>query len=182
MATSRGKKQENFLQNQQQSTFDAIKPTPVEDKLSANTLNFLNDADGGKDIRDIAGMKPFLNLYDSATGQQADERQSNGILNLANPNPQAANALKSYYSYKRQQDAAGQVENAYNQSYANYTGQIAPMLINSANGRQMGKAQLAQQQYQAYLARPQQPSWFDRISKLAMGGAQMGAIAAGAAV
>lgn len=172
MGTSRGKKQEETYRTNADASIQAVQATPVETKLNDLNLGFLNDVDSGKDVRDITGMKPFLNLYDSATGQQAEDRHSNGIMELSNGgNPAQANALKQYYAYKRQQDAAGQVENAYNQTYQNNTGQLAPMLMNAANSRQMGKAQLAQQQYQTYLNRPKQPALWEKIAGLAIGGA-----------
>lgn len=104
MATSKGKKTENQLQQSASAAAAQIQPTPLENKLETMSLGFLNDMDAGKDVRDTKMMNPYLNLYDAASNDQQNDRRSNGIIDLAGQgSPEHAAALNSYLKSKRQQ-------------------------------------------------------------------------------
>lgn len=157
------KKIQEDLRTNAATTSASIQPTEFEKLKSDQAINFINQSQGSGGIEGIDALKPYLNLYNSAISDQKADRQSNGILNLARGgNPAQAQALDTYMKYKRQQDAAGNLENAYNATNADLTGQ-GFNLAQMANSRNLGKASLAQQAYSTYLNRPKTPGVLDRI-------------------
>ena len=168
MGTKRGrneKQTEQRLFENSQKAIAEIKPTPMEERETARAMQWREQTEGGTDVRNLTALKPHLNLFDAATNEQQNDRKGTGILQLGaqNANPNQAAALDTYYKYKRQQDAAGQLENAYNATDAQMTGQITPMLMQMANQRQMGRAGIAQNAYQSYLHRPKKPSFLEQL-------------------
>lgn len=183
MPTGRGKKKEEGLGVQATAAYNQVQPTPLESKLEASSLAFLNDMSSGKDVKDIEALKPYTNIYNSATSDQQNDRKSNGLLDATGAGGGAAQAYGAYLKYKRQQDAAGQLENAYNMTNAQVTGSIAPMLIGQANQRNMGRAGLAQQAFTSYQNRPADQGFWSTFKRSfgqslgnTLGGAPAGAL------
>jgi len=133
---------------------------------------------GSGDIRSFDALKPNLQLYDAAINDQQNDRKSSGILEAlgTGSNAGAAN-YKTYMNAKRQQDAAGQLENAYNATNADMTGQ-SYQLAQIANSRNLGKAGASSQAYNTYMQN-KGPSMFDKfmqVGGLVVGG--MGGVGA----
>lgn len=161
----------------------AIQETPLEKMYRERTENFLKQSQGSGGIESIDMLKPYLQLFNRASADQQNQRTSTGILQLGsqNANPNQAAAYNSYLNSKRQQDASGMLENAYNAADAQATGQAFD-LAQMANSRNLGKAGISQQAYATYLNRPKTPGILDRIlqfGQLAVQGA--GALASGGA-
>lgn len=165
MGTSRGKKQEETYRKEADTARAEVKASPLEEKRNASAMQFFNDIESGKDVSEIAALKPNLNLYNAAVSDQQNDRKGTGILQLGarGANPNQAAALDTYMKYQRQQNAAGQLENAYNATYADYSGNLSPLLMQMSNQRQATKAGLAQDAYKTYLNRPKTPSIWEKL-------------------
>lgn len=79
MGSSRGKQQETTLQNNAAADRNAWVASPLENKRNEDNLKFLKQWDDGTDVRQIDRLKPYLNLYDSASNRGKDE-QGVGVL------------------------------------------------------------------------------------------------------
>jgi hypothetical protein len=170
MGGGRGKKQEETYRKAADAERAAYVPTELENMRTAEVKNFLAQSKGSGGIESIDALKPYLNLYNSAVSDQQNDRQSTGILQLARGgNAQQAGVMDQYLKFKRQQDAAGQLENAYAGVNADMTGQ-SYNLIGIANQRMSDRAGMAQQAYSTYLNRPKQPALWEKIAGLAIGG------------
>jgi hypothetical protein len=169
------KAEETALRENLLTNTNAIQQTPEEKLISDRNQKFIQQADSGTDVGSIDMLKPFLDLYNRASADQQNQRTSTGILNLAqkSANPNQAAAYNAYLNSKRQQDAAGQLENAYNAADAQATGNLFN-LAQLANSRNLGKAGASAQAYNTYMQN-KGPSLFDKImgiGKLVIGGAQ----------
>lgn len=183
MATGRGKdkKQEEVYRKAADAEREKYVESPLEAKLRIRAENFLTQSAGSGGIESIDALKPHLDLYNSAVSDQQNDRQSTGILQLARGgDPNQAAAFNTYMKFRRQQDAAGQLENAYNQTSADITGQSFN-LAGMANQRLSDRAGMAQQAYQTYLNKPVHPSMLQQGLGFAMGGLQAAGGGAGIA-
>jgi hypothetical protein len=179
MGGDRGKRQEESYRKDADAARAAVVESPLEKQIRERAENFFTQAKGSGGIESIDALKPYLDLYKGATSAQKNDRQSTGILNLARGgNSAQSQAYDTYMQYKRQQDAAGQLENAYNATNADMTGQ-GMNLAQMANSRNMGKAGLAQQAYSTYLNRPKAPPLWQQIAGVAMGGLSAAGTAGG---
>ncbi|HEX8636658.1 MAG TPA: hypothetical protein VF692_01245 [Pyrinomonadaceae bacterium] len=160
MATGRGKKEEQRLQQEATTATNAWQPSELEKKLEANTLGFLNDWDSGKDVKDISGLQPYMNLFQNAKKGEAAEKLGGGILNLGNANSGMAEKMRQQVQLRQEESASGQLYDAANAAHAGATGVLAPQLMNLSENRLSGRAQLANQRYSNYLNRPKTPNPF----------------------
>lgn len=173
MGTGRGKREEKNLQNQAQAQMDAWQPTAIENKDTADILQFKNDWSSGKDIKDIDYLKPYYNLFNSAKNRETDERGigAMGFNDLTGGSGQLAGLIGRQLQARNEQNASGQLYNAANQAHDAATNQ-GNFLTGVADNRAAGKAGLANQRYTAYLNRPHRPSFWE---KLLAGGQQAAA-------
>lgn len=115
------------------------KPTPVEDKLNAGNLSFLNAVEGKADdgtstpfdIRDNRlGLAPHLQMFDSAVNRQDDERAGTGAIQmgLQGSNPNLAAMLSEQRKGRAAQDAAGGLERAFSLRNAEVRGSALPLI------------------------------------------------------
>lgn len=182
MGTGRGKKQEDKMLKTAEADRAAIKETDLERMYRERTENFLRQSQGSGGVESIDMLKPYLQLFNRASADQQNQRTSTGVLQLGaqNANPNQAAAYNSYLNYKRQQDAAGGLENAYNMANAEASGQAFD-LAQMANSRNLGKAGLSQQAYATYLNRPKSPPLWQQIAQTAIGGLSAAGTAGGSA-
>lgn len=176
MGSSRGKKEEKTLKKSADADMAAIVEDPLIVARRNNILGFNKQVAAGTDVSQMDALKPYLSLYNGAISDQQADRKSNGILNLAMNGDGAKGAGQAYEIYlknKRQQDAAGMLENAYNQTSADFNNdsfRIGQM----SDSRNMGKASLSQNAYESFAKRQAaKPGIFDRImqvGQLAVGG------------
>ncbi len=153
--TGRGKKKKELeypLRDNLLESTKRIEPTEYEKIKEAKILNFEKQSAGSGGIESIDAMKPYLNLFNGAIQDQSNDRKSNGILTLGanGGNAQQAAGLNTYYKYKRQQDAAGMLENAYNTTNEQLTGQ-GFNLAGLANQRNLGRAGASVNAYNSYM-------------------------------
>lgn len=155
MGNKSDKDKQALLQQQQaqdrareQALLDATaKPTQLENAQTAETQNWLDTTSGKNgplDINNLTAMKPNLALYDNASRRQEGERMGIGALQMGaqNTNPGLTQLLRSQQDDQRQQNAAGQLENAYRMTDAQMRGDIMPLLSLNQN-RSMGLAGMA---------------------------------------
>jgi hypothetical protein len=173
MGTNRGKKQEDKMLKTAEADRAAIQETSLEKMYRERAENFLRQSQGGGGVESIDLLKPYLQLFNRAANDQQNQRTSTGVLQLGaqNANPNQAAAYNAYLNYKRQQDAAGTLENAYNAANSEVAGQSFD-LAQMANSRNLGKAGLSQQAYSTYLNRPKSPPLWQQIAQTVIGGAQ----------
>jgi hypothetical protein len=137
-------------QNQAQQTQfiqAAAQPTELQKRYEQSQLDFL-DWEGGKDappdVTNAPGMAPYLDLYNHAKAGQEGERQGQGLvsmgLNASEPGLLAKLAEQS--KARREQDAAGGLENALKLRSAEAHGSVLPLTSLNQN-RTMGLASLA---------------------------------------
>jgi hypothetical protein len=117
------KKQEVALQHSAEADRAAIQPSQAEIDANARTHQFNQQVDSGADIKDITALNPYYQIYQGALSQQQDDRHSNGIIDLARGgNPAQAQAYDTYMKYKRQQDAAGGLQQAFSAANVSASG------------------------------------------------------------
>ena len=116
-------------------------------------------------------MKPYLGLYEAATNNQVQERQGTGILNMASRmNPAQAANYKTWVQARKQQDAAGMLEQAYGATDADIRGSSFNY-AQIANSRNLGKAGAAQGNLSLYYQRnPGAWSKFKDVANIVIGG------------
>lgn len=148
------KKQELLRQQQEADRLErqklmttAATPPPLENTLTNETQNWF-DVTSGKngplDIYNLKALKPSLGLFNAASRRQQGERYGIGALAMGaqNTNPGLGQLLRQQSEDQRQQDAAGQLENAYRLTDAQMRGQAFP-LMNQAQGRNLNLAGLS---------------------------------------
>lgn len=132
---------------QQALITQAAQPKPVESAVESQQLGWLNATsgkDGPIDITKLPGMGPSYGLYDSAINRQQGERMGIGALRLGaqGANGNLSRLLQEQSLNERQQQAAGQFENAYRFKDAEMRGSVLP-LLGLQQSRSMGLASLA---------------------------------------
>jgi hypothetical protein len=131
-----------------------IKPSQDETETAKERAAWRADKASSKDVTAYEAMKPYLGLYEAAIDNQVRERQGTGILNLADKmNPTQAANYKTYMQAKKQQDAAGRLENAYASTDAMMRGE-AFNWSQIYNQRNLGKAGVATQAMGIQYGRP----------------------------
>lgn len=156
-------------------------PDPLEERLRANDMKWLDWESGTSGPRDVmnAPLGAGLDLYTNAARRQEGERHGIGALALGahGSNPMLTQLLRQQSEDTRQQEAAGGLENAVRMKSAEVNRSALP-LAEFAQGRRMGLASLASgnannstNSYLQFLARPKQPSFW---KQLLMGGLGVG--------
>lgn len=173
------KAQEKTYQQEADTQIEKIKPTPFEDYYNTRNLNLLKGLDSGKDVRDIAELSPYLNLYDSAAKDQP-ELAGEGLLSnnqLAGGNGQLAGLIGKQLQSRRQQDASGALYNAVQgaRGEAVSGGQWGSQMDNTRN---IAKSGILNDRYNSFANRRKQPGFWERLLTGGMAaGAQLGAAA-----
>lgn len=170
---------------QQQYMTTAAAPSALELSQQKETQDWM-DATSGKngplDITSLSAMKPNLALYDNASRRQSGERMGIGALQMGaqNTNPGLTQLLRSQQDDQRQQNASGQLENAYRMTDAQMRGNIMPLLGLQQN-RTMGLAGMASNSSQnstnQYANFRVQPSFWQQMLMQGMGAAGQAAAA-----
>lgn len=184
MGSSRGKTnraREDAAYNATQASIQQWQPSELEKKQNERVLGFINDVDSGKDVKDIKYVSPYFNLYNNAKNTQNQERLGSGALQLGSQsNPNYVARMREVNSERRQQEAAGQLSNAFNAAYSDATNQQIPFLTGLSEQRHAGKTQANSGLYQTLLHRPKQtPFWQQLVLAGISGGAQVAGAAAG---
>jgi hypothetical protein len=148
-------KEQGALAKAQQAQSDRLiqqadGPTPLQKLYEQNQLDFLDYENGtgsyaGKprDIADAPGMNPYLELYNNAVAQRADDTQGIGELGMAGQtNPAMMQLIRQNRADRRRESAAGALENAYRMRSAEAHGSVLP-LTQLTQSRNMGLAGLA---------------------------------------
>lgn len=142
MGTSRGKNKQELAsrEKQTQAAIQQWQPTELEKLQSDNTLNFLKDMQSGKDVKDISGVAPFMDLFNGAKNNQAAEKMGGGIMGAANGNASGmATALAAQNQRRKEEAASGGLMNAVSSAYQNATQVLAPSLMGMAENRNAGR-------------------------------------------
>lgn len=124
----------------------AQEPSELQKRLDAEAIGFLDDTSGKNgpfDVTKTTGMSPYLGLYDAAKKGQNEERFGEGALTLAGENAGGwGKLMKQQRQMQREQDAGGQLTNAFAMKNAEVRGSALPLMQLSQN-RSMGVAGLA---------------------------------------
>lgn len=168
------------------------KATPVEDKLNAGNLSFLNAVEGKGDdgsaqpfdIRDSRlGLAPHLQMFDSAVNRQDEDRAGTGAIQmgLQGSNPNLSALLSEQRKGRAAQDAAGGLERAFSLRNAEVRGSALPLIglgqsRNSttlgALGGMYGNASQGYQNAQSnYIEQASRPGFWSQMLTNAIGGA-----------
>lgn len=149
MGSGRGKEKEYTAEAKKDR--EAIGTLSEAEKASVARLSSWV-AEQGKDVTQMSGMKPYLGLYNRAVNDQANERQSSGLGTLARRGGNATQlaTFDDYMKNKRQQDAAGALENSYNLTDASIRGDALPLAQLSLQ-RNLGKAGASANNLSSYL-------------------------------
>lgn len=175
---------------QQQFITAANVPDPLEERLRARDMNWMDWEEGKSGPRDVmnAPLGAGLDLYSNAARRQQGERFGIGALALGahGSDPNLAQLLKQQSEDTRQQEAAGGLEQAVRMKSAEVNRSALP-LAEFAQNRRMGLASLASgnaanstNAYLQFLLRPKQPSFWKQLlaggMQAAASKAQMGCI------
>jgi hypothetical protein len=125
----------------------AQQPRPLETRLEADSMGFLDDVEGKNGVFDITrtrGMSPYLDLYNRASAEQQGERMGIGALRLGaeGSNPNLTSLLTQQAADRRRQEAGGALERAFALRNAEARGSVLP-LIGLQQSRTMGLAGMA---------------------------------------
>ncbi len=179
MGTGKGKKQETQLQQQAQQAYNEVKPSDYELYQKPLDLQLLKDLNSGKDVRDVEGLRWNLNLFNNA-GKDPDV-SGQGLLGqnqLTGANSNMMGLIGQQLKARQEQENQGQLYNSVID--AKNSAQDRSLGFAGMEGnRQMGRAELANNRYTAYLNRPRKPSFWEN---LLMGGLSAGAQIGAAAV
>lgn len=156
-------------------------PDPLEERLRANDMKWLDWESGASGPRDVmnAPLGAGLDLYSNAARRQEGERHGIGALALGahGSNPMLTQLLKQQSEDTRQQEAAGGLEQAVRMKSAEVNRSALP-LAEFAQGRRMGLASLASgnannstNSYLQFLSRPKQPSFWQQLLMGGLGAA-----------
>jgi hypothetical protein len=176
MGTGRGKQQETVLLNRDKASIDkAAEVNPLQSARQADLLNFRGQVNNGTDIKDIDLMRPNMNLFNNAQRDGADETGV-GLLGsnaLSGANGKLATLIGEQQKSRRQEQAQGDLYNAFNQTQHEAAGE-GQQIAQADTAQRLGVAGLNNQLYTQYLNRPNRPSWWQPLL-------QGGMMAAGAA-
>jgi len=122
-----------------------MQKSPLELQREQESLDWMNQTKGPEfDVTKLNALTPQLSLYNHAKAGQEGERLGIGALRMGQmgDNSGLAALLASQQQAHREQDAAGQLENAFAAKDAEMRGSVMP-LLNFQQGRSMGLASLA---------------------------------------
>lgn len=168
----------------------AERPDPLAERVRSSRMSWLDAVEGKNgpvDVTKMEAMAPYLDLWNRSRARRDGERMGTGALRLgaANQNPEIGARIDEANQLTREQDAAGELQNAFNMKDAEMRQSVMP-LLGLQQSRDMGMAGLgvqsgqnAQSAYAQWLNRPRQRSpWLD----LAFGGLNAAASFAGAGI
>ncbi len=159
------KAEEKSLREGLEKNVARIEPTESEKLTNARNQRFLEQINAGTDVGGIDALKPNLQIYNRAIENQGAERRQTGVLGSIGRGDNAGVAnYDTYMKYKRQQDAAGGLENAYNAANADITGSTFNY-AQLANQRNLGRAGAGAQAYDTFM-KNKGPGLFDRIMQI----------------
>lgn len=175
MGSSRGKQQTTQAKTQADTAYREYTPSPLEIEQNNRILKFNRQRDNGTDIKDIDAVSPYYNLFEGAKRNQENSMVGTGALALAGDTNRSKDAgrLQQQMQSEKEQNAAGMLYNAYNQTDANLNNQ-GNFLIGVDQQRKSGRAGMAQQMYQTELHKPKNTPWWQ--TALGVGG-QVGSAA-----
>lgn len=170
MGSGRGKRSEQQAEKRSVTAFNEYTESPLEKMRNERTMKFLQDFEGGKDVKDIEALSPFLNLYNNAKNSQANQMVGRGVVALGrNPNADSqVSDLDKYVQAQREQDAAGMLYNAANDAYQGAVNE-SNNLISFDQSRKAGRAGLANQMYHTVVNRPRQTPLWQRLLQMGVG-------------
>lgn len=156
---------------QQQFIQVASQPDPLEERLRARDMKWLDWED--QPVRDVsqAPLGPALDLYNRAANRQQGERMGIGALRMGlnASNPMLSQVLDEQSRERRQQEAAGDLEQAVRLKSAEVNRSALP-LAEFAQNRRMGLASLASgnaanstNAYLQFLMRPKKQSFWKQL-------------------
>jgi hypothetical protein len=183
MGSGRGKKNEKAALQTAQTAYNEYKPSPLEEKRTARTMKFLDQYEGGTDVKDMEALSPFLDLFNNAKNSQMNQRIGSGVVALGrsgNSDSQITDADK-YIQAQREQDAAGMLYNATNDAYRGATDE-SYNLINVDQSRKANRVGLANNMYQIQMQRQKNKPLWERILGYTIQAGQAAAGAAGGGV
>lgn len=159
----------------------AQQPDPLTERLRARDTAWLDWSEGKSgpiDVRRAPGLGPALSLFDSAKRGQQEERMGIGALRMGiqGSDPNLTSLLREQSQARREQEAAGGLEQAVAAREAEVTGSILPLASLQQNQR-MGLASLASGNQQntlntltQFVGRPRRrPFWQDLLLSGAAG-------------
>jgi hypothetical protein len=171
MGTGGGKqkKQEETYRKQQDAAIQQVRtPSEYEKHQQPLDLAFLKDLNSGKDVRDIDSLRWNLNLFDNAQKDPAEVAGA-GLMGdnaLVGANQNVMGMIGKQLQARQQQQAQGDLYNSVQNTRAETHGRLG-QFADAEQARNMGFANMSSNRYTAYLNRPKQPSFWE---KLALGG------------
>lgn len=170
MGSGRGRKAEDKAEARSEQAYQQYTPSPLEEKRNARTMKFLDDFEGGKDVKDIDAVRPYYDLFQNAKNSQKNQMIGRGVVALGrngNADSQVSD-LDKYVQAQREQDAAGMLYGATNQAYGDALGE-SQYLIGVDQQRKAGRAGLAANMYQTVLHRPERKPLWERLLGMGVG-------------
>lgn len=177
--------QNKALQQQYQQQIVEYKPSPYEQALNQEGMDWLSATSGKEplDISKLPGMSPYLDIYNQAVSKQKGQRMGLGTLQLgaASANPNLIASLAQQDESHRRQDAAAQLNQAYALRNAEVRGSALP-LIGIGENRNANKvsttANMASGAANRYAQFQVRPGFWASMLNNAVQGAGQGAVAA----
>lgn len=178
------------LAQQNQFFQQAAAPDPLAERRRAATLKWLDDTEGKNgplDVSKLEGMAPYLDLYNRGRARREGERVGIGALQMGvnASSPDLAARIAEQRQGEREQEAAGNLENAFRMKDSEMKDSIMP-LIGMKQSKDMGLASLASNNYgssrDAYmqmLLRPKKQPFWQQMMLAGWQGASSAASAAG---
>jgi hypothetical protein len=157
----------------------AYQPTPLETRLSTDSMNWLDFVDGKNGPVDYTKAPGLVNLgmYDEAATNRFAERSATGGLQMGadGANSTAVALRKQQLTDQMGERRGADAVNAVRAKDASVRGEIAPFLISTAEGRAGAKMASAGGQAssarQAYASVPQQVPWWQTVIAGGLGAA-----------
>lgn len=173
-------------QQQAQQQVQQWQPSPYEQALNTEGLNWLKATNGGvKDVSTLPGMSPYIDIYNTASAKQKGQRYGLGSLKMGAEfaNPNLLSALQTQDESHRKQDAGAQLEGAFQQRDASVRGMALPLINvgeNRAGNKLSATAGMAGNATNAWASHQIRPGFWQTLLNNAAQGAASGAAAAAA--
>lgn len=193
MGTGSGdREKESYLRAQNEAALDKYntqiqgwQPSEYEKALNDEGVAWIKATSGDQplDISKLSGMAPYMDMYRTASADQANERKGLGSMALGASfaNPNLTSALKEQFKNKRIQDAGGELESAFSARNAAVRGLAMP-LIGVGEGRNESKlnatAGMAGNTLSNFARFQTRPSFWQQLMLASAAGASQAATAA----
>lgn len=176
MASGRGKdqQQQNYWQNQsQQAVTNMQRVNPFEERLTQEGIDFLDWEAGKKGPRDITnapGLSASLDIYNRAKQRGKEKRYGVGSIALSDGSSSGyAEKLREQQNMEMEENAAGDLANAYRIKSAEVRGSALP-LASLDQSRRNAVAEVSSGNLRSYIGRPRQkPFWQSLLEGAAQG-------------